>query len=108
METAVRDDFEQVAELLAGDKGVFKDYRSYLNTMTSSRDGIFAARKQTTDSMMKRIDKDIERMESRMERREEFLLKRFTAMEQMVNMFNAQSEFLTNQMDRMPVFGRKK
>ena len=108
METALKEDYGQVVELMAGDKGIFKDYRSYLNNMTSTRDGVFATREDSTKSMMKRIDRDIERMETRLDRREEFLMKRFTAMEQMVNMFNSQSEFLTNQMDRMPSIGGKK
>ncbi len=108
MEAALKEDYEQVVDLLAGDSGVFKDYRSYLNNITSSREGVYASREQSTRAVIKRLDMDIERMETRLERREEFLSLRFTAMEQMVNMFNAQSEYLSNQMDRMPVIGGKK
>lgn len=108
LKNAMSDDFGQVVDVLAGDNGIFKDFRSYLNNMTSTRDGLLAIREQGTKSALKRIDTDIERTEARLERREEFLVKRFTAMEQMVSMFNAQSEFLTNQMDKMPTIGGKK
>jgi len=107
LENAMNEDFGQVVEVMAGDNGAFKDMRSYLNSTTSFRDGLLATREQSTEAVLKRIDSDIERTETRLERREEFLTRRFSAMEQMVSMFNSQSEYLTQQMDRMPKIGGK-
>jgi len=105
LESAMNEDFSQVVDVLAGDSGVFKQYRNYLNDMTSSSDGLYATREDSTESTLKRIDSDIERTSARLERREEMLRQRFAAMEEMVAMFNSQSEYLTQQMDKMPGYG---
>jgi flagellar capping protein FliD len=46
-------------------------------------------------------------MEARIDKREQMYLERFAALEQMISMFNAQSDYLTQQMDNMPSFGGK-
>jgi flagellar hook-associated protein 2 len=93
---------------LAGDDGIFKQYRSYLNNLLSSSTGLFATRQQSAQRTTNRIDKDIERMEARLEKRELMLLKRFSAMESLVSGLNAQSEYLTQQMEYLSNMGGKK
>jgi flagellar hook-associated protein 2 len=110
LESAMADDFGEVARLMAGDDnvgGIFKEYRSYLNEMTSSRTGFYAMRQETTSQTISRIDDDIVAMEARIDKREQMYLERFAALEQMISMFNAQSDYLTQQMDNMPSFGGK-
>ncbi|MBA2882665.1 flagellar hook-associated protein 2 [Desulfosalsimonas propionicica] len=105
---ALESDFEEVSRVIAGDDdvgGVFKQYRSYLNAMTSSRNGFYATKQDNIERTIDRIDDDIVKMEDRLERREQMYLDKFTALEQMVAVMNSQSEYLTQQMDKMPSLG---
>jgi len=105
---AIGDDFEEVVRLMAGDDnvgGIFKEYKSFLNNMTHSSNGLYANRKENIARVMGRIDDDILRMESRLDKRELMLMAQFTALEKMISLFNAQSDYLTQQMDRMPSYG---
>ena len=105
---ALETDFEEVGRLVAGDdevEGTFKQYRSYLNSMTSSTTGLYATRQENIERVLDRIDSDIVKMEDRLDRREQMLLGKFTALEQMVAEMNSQSEYLTQQMDKMPSLG---
>jgi flagellar hook-associated protein 2 len=104
----MEENFDDVANLLAGDDGIFKQYRSYLNNLLSSSAGLYAARQQSIKSITDRIDNDILRVEHRLEKREQMLIKRFSAMESLVSALNAQSEYLTQQMDLLSNMGGKK
>lgn len=108
LENAVNENFDDVANLLAGDNGIFKQCRNYLNNQLSTSTGLYAMRQQNVQRITDRIDKDIERMEMRLEKREQMLLKRFTAMENLVSALNAQSEYLTQQMELLSNMGGKK
>ncbi|MFO8083539.1 MAG: flagellar filament capping protein FliD [Desulfobacterales bacterium] len=108
LEKAVNENFDDVANLLAGDNGIFKQYRNYLNNQLNSSSGLYAMRKQNVQQVTERIDKDIEQMEMRLEKRENMLLKRFAAMENLVSALNAQSEYLTQQMEMLSNMGGKK
>jgi flagellar hook-associated protein 2 len=44
-------------------------------------------------------------MEARLEKREQMLLQKFAALEQLVSTMNSQSDYLTQQMDNMPSLG---
>ncbi|MEA3545421.1 MAG: flagellar hook-associated protein 2, partial [Thermodesulfobacteriota bacterium] len=61
--------------------------------------GIYAAKEDRYDSVVKRIDLDILRMEPLLEKKESTMRARFTAMEQLISGMNSQSNFLTQQMD---------
>jgi flagellar hook-associated protein 2 len=107
---AMENNFDEVSRLVAGDdqvEGIFKRYRSYLNDMTDSRTGLLATRQDNIERVIDRIDGDMAIMEERLEKREEMLLVKFSALEQMVSEMNAQSDYLTQQMDKMPSFGGK-
>jgi flagellar hook-associated protein 2 len=105
---AVEENFDDVANLLAGDDGIFKQYRSYLNNLIGSSGGLYATRQQSAKRITDRIDRDIMRVETRLEKREQMLLKRFSTMENLVSALNAQSEYLTQQMDLLSSMGGKK
>ena len=108
MSGALESDFEEVARLVAGDdevEGVFKQYRSYLNSMTNSTTGLYAGKQEYIERTIDRIDDDIVAMEARLEKREQMFLDKFSALEQMVSQMNSQSEYLTQQMDKLPSYG---
>ena len=108
MKSAISDDFNEVTRLIAGDDnvgGVFKQYKSYLNEMTHSSRGLYATRQDNVERTIDRIDDDIVSMEARLEKREQMLLQKFAALEQLVSTMNSQSDYLTQQMDNMPSLG---
>lgn len=104
LDAQLEDNFSAFTPLLAGDNnvdGVMKNFNATLLKLTVSRDGIYAASQSRYDSTVRRIDADIQRMESLMDKKEETLRARFGAMELLVSSMNSQSTFLTQQMDLM-------
>jgi len=98
---AIQNDLSGVTSLLAGDdstEGIAGRFKSYLENITDDVDGLFAGRKEGIKSTVKRIDKSIERMEMRLEKREQTLYDQFNALEQMISVMNAQSDYIGKQM----------
>ncbi len=81
--------------------GVATRFKEYLESLTSSVDGFFAGRRENTHSNLKRIDNRIAQMEVRLEHKENAMRARFTALEQLISGMNAQSSFLSQQMDML-------
>ena len=101
---AIQGDLEGLTTLFAGDgtvNGIAAKFQSYLDTVTDSVDGVHASKKDGTDKTVKRIDKQIENMEMRLEQREKTLIAQFSAMEQLVSGMNAQGSFLSQQMSAL-------
>lgn len=110
MESAMADDFSEVARLMGGDddtEGIFGQYGNYLSDTTSSIDGLYATRKDSINRQISQIDSNIERTESRLERREERLYEKFASMEEMISEMNSQGDYLEKQMDKIPSIGGK-
>jgi flagellar hook-associated protein 2 len=98
---AIDENLESVTTLLSGEDGkdgLAKQFQDYLESMTSSTTGMLQGRKTSINSNIKRIDNRIETMETRLTQREKTLRSQFTAMEQLVSGFNAQSSYLSQQM----------
>lgn len=95
--------FDALVNLLAGDgdesDGIAAQFNEYLEALTDSRDGLYAGRSQAINDNLKRMDERIVQMEMRLEKREETLRAQFTLMEQLVSTMNAQSSFLSQQLD---------
>lgn len=60
--------------------------------------GILAEKQESIGKMMKEIDKQIERMEERIAYKEASLVRQFTALEKAMSAFQAQSDWLSQQM----------
>lgn len=102
LSSALKDNLAGVTTLLAGGSGVegiTAKFKSYLNGITSSVDGLLSSRKKSTEAAVKRIDDSIERMEARLEKREKTLRAQFSALETLVGGMNSQSAFLTQQIN---------
>jgi len=99
---AIENDLDSLVSLLAGDGdefgGIAETFNDYLENLTSSSSGLLAGRKESITANISRIDNRIEQTELRLAKREKMLNAQFTAMEQMVSLMNAQSDFLTQQM----------
>ncbi len=105
---ALAADYDSVESLLIGDgldTGILNQYNTYLDGWTDTFNGLYASKKQSHDSAVRSLDKSIERMELRLEKREQTLLSQFSAMEDLVNSLNATSSYLTQQLSQMSNFG---
>lgn len=110
LSAALADDYDGVLSLFSGSEGVegiSTKFATYLENMTDSIDGLYAGRKETTDSNLRRIDQKIINMEARLEQKEKLLRAQFSAMEQLVNGLNAQGGYLMQQLAAMPTMGNK-
>ncbi|WP_310598915.1 flagellar filament capping protein FliD [Desulfobulbus sp.] len=82
-------------------QGIISQYKDYLFKITSSATGLLQGRKTSINASIKRIDSRIESMELRLEKRQSNLEKQFSAMESLMSGFNAQSSYLTQQMNML-------
>ncbi len=99
---AIDSDLDSLVSLLAGDgdefEGIATTFDNYLDGLTNNTTGLLAGREESITSNLRRLDGRIEQMELRLFKREETIRSKFNAMEQMVSLMNAQSDFLTQQM----------
>ncbi len=111
LSSALANDYDAVIGLFSGDssaEGISSKFATYLDTLTDSVDGIYAGRKETTDSNTRRIDQRIITMETRLEQKEKTLRAQFSAMEELVSGWNAQGGYLLQQLASMPTIGGSK
>ena len=104
---ALSSDYDSVESLLIGDAlntGILNQFNTYLDSWTDTFNGLYASKKQSHDSAVRSLDQSIERMELRLEKREQTLLAQFSAMEELVNSMNATSSYLTQQLSQMSNF----
>lgn len=97
----IQTDLPGMTKLLAGDedtKGIATQFKDYLDGVTDDIDGFYAGRKESIERNIKQIDTSIERFEARMDKREETLYAQFNALEQLVSVMNAQSDYIGKQM----------
>ena len=95
------DDLESLEKLFIGEDGVdgiSTLFQNYLDSITDRSNGILAAKKRSTDIGIRNLDNNIERMELRLEKREEILKMQFNAMEELVATMNSTSTYLSQQM----------
>ncbi len=107
---AVNENLDGIISLFAGEngeKGIITQYKDYLFELTSSSTGMLRTRKDSINDSIEQIDKRIERMEARLTQRQATLEAQFTAMEKLVSTFNAQSDYLTQQMDSLRSMNKK-
>ena len=101
---AIQNNLDSVEKMLVGEgdtEGVAARFQNYLEGMTDSIDGLYAANKKTTESTVRRIENRIEQMEMRLEKKEITMRNKFNALEELVSGMNSQSAFLTQQMDML-------
>lgn len=105
---ALAADYDSVESLLIGDginTGILNQFNTYLDGWTDTFNGLYASKKQSTDSSVRSLDQSIERMELRLEKREQTLLAQFSAMEDLVNSMNATSSYLNQQLSQLSNYG---
>ena len=101
---ALAADYDGVESLLIGDglnTGILEQYTTYLDTWTDTFNGLYASKKQSHDSSVRSLDASIQRLELRLEKREQTLMAQFSAMEDLVNSMNATSSYLSQQLSNL-------
>ena len=96
--------FDDVVKLLAGESsndGVMKKFNSYLVNITSATEGMYAEKRDRYDNAVRRLDDQIAQKEPLIAKIEERIRAQFNAMELLVSNLNAQSDYLTQQMDML-------
>lgn len=110
LDAAIAADYDSVVALFGGGTGfdgIAKQFSDYLETATDSVDGIYASKKDATDSTLKSLDLSIERWELRLETRESNLRRQYEALELLVSELNSQGSYLTNALSNINLGGKQ-
>ena len=105
LDDLIDNDLAKLESVLAGDDastdGIADRLKSSLDVFNDALTGFMAGRQKNYDAAVHRIDKEIERGESRLARREQQLIAQFAALEQLVSALNNQGSYLTQQMQAL-------
>lgn len=104
LDDAINENLDDLENLFLGEDGIdgiSTLFKNYLDGVTDSTNGILAAKQKSTDIGIKSLDSNIERMELRLEKREEMLNAQFAAMEQLVSGMNSTASYLSQQMNML-------
>jgi flagellar hook-associated protein 2 len=102
LDAALQNNFDSTVSLLAGEgsvDGIMKKMNYYLLDVTNGSTGMYASKKKSYAQITARIEDQIAKMEPRMVKKEATLRAQYTTMEKLISGLNAQSSFLTQQMD---------
>lgn len=106
LSSALDNNFDQVAEYLAGDKGLMGRLESNVNDYLKTN-GVLDQRTKALQSTLTNIDDQREALDLRIEKLQERLVAQYTAMDQLVASLKKTSESLTNQLASLPGFVKK-
>ena len=96
--SALNSNFDDVAELLAGDNGIIKSLDDKLDSFLRS-DGILASRNSTFLTQLKDIDEQRAQLNLRMESFEERIRQQYTNLDILVGQLQSTGDFVTQQLD---------
>ncbi|MBN2653712.1 MAG: flagellar filament capping protein FliD [Nitrospirae bacterium] len=99
---ALRDDIEKVADLFTTSTyGIANKFYDYADSVTKSTTGAISIRTTGLQNRVNDIAQNILKLETRLERTEESLVSRFSALESLIAGLTAQSTYLTNLFNSM-------
>ncbi|MBI5408131.1 MAG: flagellar filament capping protein FliD [Nitrospirae bacterium] len=97
LETKLGSSLDDVAELFKDtSNGIATEIYDYITQITSTVDGSITLRKNGIQDIIDNIDDTIRNMEYRLDKTEDDLVRKFTALEMIVSGFNTVGNFLTN------------
>ncbi|NLJ25484.1 MAG: flagellar filament capping protein FliD [Firmicutes bacterium] len=101
-ETKLRAALEENPEDVAGFFNKKADnMKDFIKGYVEYGTGILAEKQESIGSLMKDIDRQIERLEDRIARKEENLVRQFTALEKVLTNLQTQSDWLTQQINQL-------
>lgn len=83
----------------SGNEGIALKFFNHLDGVLDPIDGLFATKEESINKSIQGIYGDIERIELRLEKREENLRRQFIALETIMGQIQATGNFLTQQLD---------
>ncbi len=104
IEKLISEDFESLENLFLGKDGadgINDKFLNYLSGLTDSNQGLYASKKKSTESAVKGIERNIDSMNLRLEKREASLRAQFQSLELLMSSMNATSNYLTQQISSM-------
>ena len=97
LDTKLGSNLDDVADLFKDSTdGVATRIHSYINEITSTVDGPITLRKDGLQDIIKNITDTIKNMEFRLDKTEDDLVRKFTALEKLVGNYNTIGNYLTN------------
>lgn len=106
LDKALNTNFDEVADLLAGENGVIKKLDDTVNNFVKTG-GLIANRNDTYLKQLKELDEQQERLAMRMTSLEERLRAQFSAMDALVANLNSTGDFIARQMDSIAQITKK-
>ncbi len=100
----ISEDFQSLENLFLGEgtaDGINDKFLNFLSSLTDSSNGLYASRKKSTDSALKGLERNIDNMNLRLEKREASLRAQFEALETLMSSMNATSNYLTQQISSL-------
>ena len=100
----ISEDFQSLENLFLGEgvsDGINDKFLNYLSGLTDSNKGLYASKKKSTESAVKGIERNIDSMNLRLEKREASLRAQFESLELLMSSMNATSNYLTQQISSM-------
>ena len=97
-------DYQSLENLFLGQtgtEGINTKFLTYLKGITDSANGLYSSRKKSTESAIKGIDRNIDNMELRLEKREKSMRAQFNALELLMSSMNSTSNYLSQQISSM-------
>ena len=109
LNTALASNFDDVAELLGGDDGIFTKLDEKVDDFLAS-DGLIASRNNTFLAQLKDIDAQRERLTLRVESFQERIRKQYTNLDILVGQLQSTGDFVTQQLETISagLTGKKK
>lgn len=101
LDAALADNFDKVAEFLAGDEGLMGRLQAVTSPF-SKNDGILEQRQDALQSTLQGVDKQRDALELRIAKVQERLLAQYNAMDQLVGRLQKTSESLTSALANLP------
>ncbi len=109
LNTALANNFDDVAQLLGGDDGIFTKLDEKVDDFLAS-DGLIASRNNTFLAQLKDIDAQRERLTLRVESFQERIRKQYTNLDILVGQLQSTGDFVTQQLETISagLTGKKK
>lgn len=101
LESALRDNFDQVAELISGDGttyGVVTKLARSLNSISGPQGALLTQQQKSLTERVDRIDKDIEKKTTNLEKRAEMLKQKLSKAQQAINSMQQQTSNIASQL----------
>ncbi len=98
LQDAMDEDIESVLEFFTGttdSDGIADKMAAYFDLQTDRFDGIYARRSASNDATVTRLNDRIDKLEARLEKREEILRAQYTALEEMMSELTNQLSYLS-------------